>query len=187
MKPYRSTSLITDNPPLGPYSRTVPRVLWWSSGGWLFLMSEVPLYLDDLTARADVSWKFSYSSHRLEQVFLCRVILTKQVDNNKHLHGVSARHCKSHGRRYALCGVCPELFNFSNSIFPQASSCMCDAGYTYAADTNACSPCAPGLFKNSTSNFECLPCPVTKYTDVQGSVHCLRCQTNTSTSSVGQD
>ena len=64
---------------------------------------------------------------------------------------------------------------------------MCDAGYTYAADTNACSPCAPGLFKNSTGNFECLPCPVAKYTDVQESIHCLRCQTNTSTSNIGQD
>ena len=33
------------NPPplIGPYSRTIPRVLWWSSGGGLFLMSEVPL------------------------------------------------------------------------------------------------------------------------------------------------
>ena len=31
-------------PPLGPYSRTMPRALWQSSGGGQFLMSEVPLY-----------------------------------------------------------------------------------------------------------------------------------------------
>ena len=40
---YRGTSLIRNNPTLGPYSRTIPRVLWWSGGGGLFLMSEVPL------------------------------------------------------------------------------------------------------------------------------------------------
>ena len=33
------------NPPLlGPFSRPIPRALWWSKGGGLFLMSEVPLY-----------------------------------------------------------------------------------------------------------------------------------------------
>ena len=29
--------------PLGPYSRAMPRALWWSLGG--FLMSEIPLYI----------------------------------------------------------------------------------------------------------------------------------------------
>ena len=38
---YRGTSLIINTPFLAPYSRTIPRVLWWSQG--LFLMSEVPL------------------------------------------------------------------------------------------------------------------------------------------------
>ena len=41
---YRGTSLISNCNLLGPYSRTVPRVLWWPWGGVLFLMSEVPLY-----------------------------------------------------------------------------------------------------------------------------------------------
>ena len=27
---YRGTSLIINTPLLGPYSRTIPRVLWWS-------------------------------------------------------------------------------------------------------------------------------------------------------------
>ena len=40
---YRVTSLIRNIPLLGPYSRTIPRVLWWSGGGGLFLMGEVPL------------------------------------------------------------------------------------------------------------------------------------------------
>ena len=40
---YRETSLIRNSAPLGPYSRTMPRALWWSLGGGLFLMSEVPL------------------------------------------------------------------------------------------------------------------------------------------------
>ena len=31
-------------PPPGPYSRPMPGALWWSMGGWRFLMSEVPLY-----------------------------------------------------------------------------------------------------------------------------------------------
>jgi len=27
---YRGTSLIRNTPPLGPYSKTLPRVIWWS-------------------------------------------------------------------------------------------------------------------------------------------------------------
>ena len=42
---YRGTSLIINNPSLGPYSRLMPRALWWSLEGGLFLMSEVPLYM----------------------------------------------------------------------------------------------------------------------------------------------
>ena len=33
---------------LGPYRRTTHRVLWWSSGGGLFLMNEVPLHSADM-------------------------------------------------------------------------------------------------------------------------------------------
>ena len=40
---YRATSLIRNRAPLGPYSRIMPRALWWSDGGGLFLMSEVPM------------------------------------------------------------------------------------------------------------------------------------------------
>ena len=42
--PNRVTSLIRNTPLIGTYSRTIPRVLWWSLGGDLFIMSEVPLY-----------------------------------------------------------------------------------------------------------------------------------------------
>ena len=31
---YRGTSLIRNTPLLGPYSGIIPRVLWWSYGGW---------------------------------------------------------------------------------------------------------------------------------------------------------
>ena len=30
VEPYRGTSLIRNNPSLGPYSRLMPRALWWS-------------------------------------------------------------------------------------------------------------------------------------------------------------
>ena len=40
---YRGTSLIRNTPLLEPYRRTIPRALWWSQVGGLFLMSEVPL------------------------------------------------------------------------------------------------------------------------------------------------
>ena len=33
-----------NTPLLGPYSRLMPRDLWWSKGRGVFLMSEVPLY-----------------------------------------------------------------------------------------------------------------------------------------------
>ena len=39
------TSLIRNAPLLGPCSRTIHMVLWWSWGGGLFLMSEVPLQI----------------------------------------------------------------------------------------------------------------------------------------------
>ena len=42
---YRGTSLTRKRTPLGPYSRTMPRVLGGSWGGGRFLMNEVPLYL----------------------------------------------------------------------------------------------------------------------------------------------
>jgi len=41
---YRGTSLIRNRHTLGTYSRPMPRALWWSQGGWRFLMNEVPLY-----------------------------------------------------------------------------------------------------------------------------------------------
>ena len=41
---YRGTLLMGNTTLLGPYSRTVPRALWWSKGGGLFLLSEVPLF-----------------------------------------------------------------------------------------------------------------------------------------------
>ena len=31
--PFRCISLIRNNPCLGPYSRLMPRALWWSEGG----------------------------------------------------------------------------------------------------------------------------------------------------------
>ena len=45
--PYRGTTLISYDtaPPLEPYSRTMPRALWWSQGEELFLMSEEPLVI----------------------------------------------------------------------------------------------------------------------------------------------
>ena len=40
----RGTSLIRNTPPLGSYSKTLPRALWWPKGGMLLFMSGVPLY-----------------------------------------------------------------------------------------------------------------------------------------------
>ena len=68
-----------------------------------------------------------------------------------------------------------------------ASSCLCDAGYTYDMNLHRCVPCDTGFFKKSSGNVECLPCPISKYTDVQGSSDCSRCRPNTSTNSVGKD
>ena len=50
---YRGTSLIRNSPRLGPYSRTIPRVVRWSWGGGCFLcarypcIGRAPLYLPD--------------------------------------------------------------------------------------------------------------------------------------------
>jgi hypothetical protein len=40
---YRGTSLVRNSSPLGPYTRPMPRALWWSQGGGHVFMSEVPL------------------------------------------------------------------------------------------------------------------------------------------------
>ena len=53
LTPYRGTSLIRNHPPLGPYSRPVPRVLRWFWGGGGGLMSEVPLYQIDSSQLSD--------------------------------------------------------------------------------------------------------------------------------------
>ena len=44
LRVYRGTSLIRNRFRLGPYSRTMPRVIQRTWGGLQFLMSEVPLY-----------------------------------------------------------------------------------------------------------------------------------------------
>ena len=41
---YRGTSRIRNCLLPGPYSRAIPRALWWSQGAGCFLVSEVPLY-----------------------------------------------------------------------------------------------------------------------------------------------
>ena len=41
---HRGTSPIRKRHPLGPYTKTMPRDIWWPQGGGRFLMSEVPLY-----------------------------------------------------------------------------------------------------------------------------------------------
>ena len=43
LRAYRGTSLISNQPPIGPYGRSMPRALWRPWGGGLFVMSEVPL------------------------------------------------------------------------------------------------------------------------------------------------
>ena len=40
---YRGTTPIRKRLLLGPLRRAMPGALWWSGGGGLFLMSEVPL------------------------------------------------------------------------------------------------------------------------------------------------
>ena len=45
---YRGTSPIQKRLPVGPYSRAIPKALWWSEGGRGVLMSEVPLYDTEL-------------------------------------------------------------------------------------------------------------------------------------------
>ena len=41
---YKCTSHIRNRDPIGPYSTTMPRLLWRSQGGGRFLISEVPLH-----------------------------------------------------------------------------------------------------------------------------------------------
>ena len=45
---YRGTSLIRTSPPVGPYSSPVPRDLWWSYGGWVFLTDPIHAIAKDV-------------------------------------------------------------------------------------------------------------------------------------------
>ena len=59
---HRGTSLIRNSAPLGSYSRTMSRTLWWPYGGLLFPMSEVTLYhrrLEDLSTYGKVSLRLN--------------------------------------------------------------------------------------------------------------------------------
>ena len=64
--PYRGTSLIRPPPPAGPCRSPMIRVLWWSWGGWRFLMSNVPLYalgphpqtMNSIAPATPSSWRF---------------------------------------------------------------------------------------------------------------------------------
>jgi len=49
---YRGTSLIRNSLPLGFYSRAMPRALWCSYGGLLFLMRQVSLYASTWALRS---------------------------------------------------------------------------------------------------------------------------------------
>ena len=51
------TSLVRNIPFLGPYSRTISRVLRWSQGGWVFLISEVLLYIPPAASIRQVGLK----------------------------------------------------------------------------------------------------------------------------------
>ena len=58
----RGTSLIRNSAPLGPYSRPMPRALWWSYGGVGAFMSEVPLHPEaDLFALTRTSCAFLHN------------------------------------------------------------------------------------------------------------------------------
>ena len=67
-KPSAMMPIITSNAPiLEPYSRTMPRVLWWSKGGGgRFLMSEAPLQCSAIGCSGG-----------------CRVPLSRGIETNK--------------------------------------------------------------------------------------------------------
>ena len=52
---YRGSSFIRNCALLGPYSRIMPRALWWPYGGGQFLVSEVPLYPKNIT-KVSLQW-----------------------------------------------------------------------------------------------------------------------------------
>ena len=55
---YRGTSLISNSARPGPYSRTMTRAMWQSSGGGPFIMSQVPLQLSE--------WGHTFFLNRLD-------------------------------------------------------------------------------------------------------------------------
>ena len=58
---YTGTLHMINRAPLEPYRRTMPRAPWWSQGGVLFPMSEVPLYLPDVLILEKLSLSVEYA------------------------------------------------------------------------------------------------------------------------------
>ena len=88
----RGVSLIRKRPPLGPYSRPVPRLLRQSQRGERFLMSEVPLYGSkqclktgdeslpfDLSGITNLVSQASFSLQRWKNVFRGTSLIKKRI------------------------------------------------------------------------------------------------------------
>ncbi|CRH00658.1 cysteine repeat modular protein 3, putative [Plasmodium relictum] len=80
--------------------------------------------------------------------------------------------------------ICPNNYNcveesFERSKCPSNSlkknykgtieKCLCLPGFYFKKDLNLCVPCEKGTYKNTTSNDECVKCPVNFTTSAEGS------------------
>jgi len=79
---YRGTSLIRNSAPQGPYSRNMHRVLWWSWGGELFRMREVPLYMRSKASTCLVQY--------LNEIMCCETMPTNVATRVQKLPRVRA-------------------------------------------------------------------------------------------------
>jgi hypothetical protein len=76
-------------------------------------------------------------------------------------------------------------FDFSISMhYPVYNTCY--TGNAFNPYVQACFPCTPGYFQQSTENFpECTACPIGYYQNMSGQTYCIKCFGNSSTTSSG--
>eukprot|EP00961_Rhodomonas_salina_P147917 1991339-Rhodomonas_salina.1 len=66
-----------------------------------------------------------------------------------------------------------------SSTESNSTECLCDPGHKPSETLTNCSACAPGQFKNSTSNVQCESCGAGSFQGDIASISCISCPENT--------
>lgn len=76
------------------------------------------------------------------------------------------------------CHQCPPFSSTRGvSGAVSISSCICDLGYEFNADSRTCELCPAGTYRNNLGMLQCVQCPQNTYSD-EGAIDCISCAVN---------